>query len=178
NETGVFTQIYPNSSGCDSTVVLDLTINTILPAHINVDGFTLSTTVPYVTYQWFLNNSALRDATDSAYVVTENGDYTVVVTDENGCTDTSDVYTVNNVTINEIALAAGQVRVYPNPTSDLINIQSPVEVNILLTNAVGKVIRYVPGASQINLSDLAAGLYLLHITDVQGHLIKVEKVLR
>lgn len=45
-------------------------------------------------YLWYLNNTAISGADEQNYTPTEEGDYTVSVTDFNGCTDVSDVFTV------------------------------------------------------------------------------------
>ena len=57
-------------------------------------------------------------------------------------------------------------------------IQSPVPVDVTLTGVDGRRIQTVKDAHSISVKDLAAGLYLLRITDRDGTLIKVEKVLK
>ncbi len=178
--TGTYTQIFPNISGCDSTVILDLTILPLDKPVITTDSFTLGTTGTYDTYQWLLNGEPIAGATDSTYTVTENGDYQVVVTNENGCSETSDVYTVTNYTgIEDIPALANQIRVYPNPATDIVHIYSPVKVNVALTDMAGKLIREVEADSRsLSLEGLAEGVYLLRIADKDGLLIKTEKIIK
>lgn len=177
-ESGVHTFVFQALSGCDSTVTLDLTI--VNPeAIINVTGFVLGTTTPYASYQWFLNGNIIPNATGSTYTVSENGNYTVYVTDENGCSDTSALYTVNNVTaIRDINGIADKIKIYPVPATDLIHISSPLSVNVSLSGIEGKVIRSVKDAKQLSLSGLAEGIYLLRMTDKDGNLVKVEKIVK
>ncbi len=144
---------------------------------ITVDVSELGTTTPYDTYQWLLNGQIIPGATDRIYRVTENGNYQVIVS-LNGCIDTSDVYPVTNVGIQDARPLAGQVHVYPNPTSGKIYIKTPLPVDIALTNIEGRVIRREHNAIQIGLDDWAPGVYLLHIRDKEGALIKVEKVIQ
>lgn len=177
-ESGSHTFVFQALSGCDSTVTLDLTIVNV-EAIINVTGFVLGTTTPYTTYQWFLNGNLIPNATGSTYTVSENGNYTVFVTDENGCSDTSSIYIVNNVTaIRDINGIADKIRIYPVPATDLVYINSPVAVNVSLSGIEGKVIRSVKEAKQLSLAGLAEGIYLLHITDKEGNLVKVEKIVK
>lgn len=176
--SGTYTAVIPNRSGCDSTVTLDLTIE--LPeAIINVNGFILGTTQTFATYQWYLNGTLLPGATGSTYTVSENGNYTVAVTDTLGCTDTSEIYIVSNVTsIGNVYTSAGQVSVYPNPAQDVLYIKSPVAVGVTLTAIDGRIIREVAECRTIAIRDLAKGIYLLKIKDREGYVIKTEKIVK
>lgn len=147
------------------------------PPVITVNVFELSTTVPYDTYQWLLNGEIIPGATDAIYTVTENGDYRVVVGDnESGCSDTSAVYTVTNVGIGDLAIA-NSLRVYPNPASGEIRVAAPVKVSLQLYDISGRLITAAE-AAQLQLAGLDAGLYLLHVFNKQGNLIKVEKIVK
>jgi hypothetical protein len=77
------------------------------------------------------------------------------------------------------------VTVYPNPASDIVNIQfeSPVEGDVDLTviNSQGKVVKadIIESATldkQINFQDLPAGIYYLRLH--KGNLINVYKVVK
>lgn len=173
--TGMYEVVNPEGCDSNSVLILDLTINNPDPV-ITVDGYTLGTVRTYATYQWLFNGQEINGATDSSYTVTENGDYQVVVTGEQGCTDTSDVYAVNNVSIDDLAGIEKMIRVYPNPTTNYLQISSPVRVDIVLTGLDGKVILAQENARQLSLQELPNGIYFLSIMDQENHLIKVEKV--
>lgn len=178
DETGTYTVIVPNNKGCDSTITLELTIS-VPEAIINVNGFVLGTTQAYTTYQWLFNGNMLTGATNSTYTVTENGAYTVIVTDQYGCKDTSEIYTVSNVTaIRDWNKVASQVYVYPNPTAGTLYISSPVKIDVVLTGVAGNRISRIENATSVVLKENASGLYLLHIYDKNGQLIKVEKIIK
>jgi hypothetical protein len=123
------------------------------------------------------NGQLISGATDSTYAYTQNGDYQVIVTNANGCTDTSDIYVVNTVSIDEAAsMLANQIRVFPNPTSDMVNVQSPVNVDVTIIDIKGRTVNQVKNASRFSMKELSVGLYLLRITDKYGQLIKTTKV--
>ncbi|MCL4151245.1 UNVERIFIED_CONTAM: hypothetical protein GTU68_051900 [Idotea baltica] len=67
-----------------------------------------------------------------------------------------------------------QVQVYPNPANDLINITSAIKpTSILLYNAFGKKIRNIKeNTSQIDVSDLDAGVYFIEVLINYKRLIK------
>jgi len=60
---------------------------------------------------------------------------------------------------------------YPNPTTDVLNISSKNGLNaneVRITDMTGKVVRIQKEATTINVSDLAAGTYLIDITTKEG----------
>lgn len=77
-----------------------------------------------------------------------------------------------------IGLDPSSVKVYPNPSSSLINIALDLEANgarISLVNSLGAVIETIETSSgnvteQMNLSDLANGVYLIQVTTDHGSL--------
>lgn len=148
-----------------------------LAPQITVNGFDLSTTQAYDSYQWYLNGTIIPGATGSTYTVTGNGNYTVVVSDNgSGCTDTSDIYTVTNVGITDLDYLAGHINCYPNPTNDILYIRTPVKVNLVLSTIEGRIVKQEQHVTQISLAGLCEGIYWLRILDREGSLIKVEKI--
>jgi len=174
--SGTYTQtVY---SGCDtSNVTLHLTVDT-LGAAIAVNGYELSTTQPYDHYQWLRNDTAVPGATSRSYTVTSNAGYRVAVGNATGCTDTSDIYTVSNVRVDDRSVPAQAVRIYPNPARDMVYIDAPAAVNITLAGIEGKTILQERQASAFSIRDLPDGVYLLRVTGADGRLIKVEKLVK
>jgi hypothetical protein len=178
--SGIYAQVFPNLSGCDSTITLNLTLNGHVDQPvITTDSFTLGVAGSYAGYQWILNDQLITEATDPTYTVKDNGNYRVVVTNENGCSDTSDVYPVTNYTgIEGAPVPASQIRVYPNPATNRVNIDAPVPVTISLSCIDGKMILEPEPTKTVSLKALSQGIYFLHIYDDNQRLIKVEKVVK
>lgn len=177
-ESGTYTRVTPNAAGCDSTITLQLTI-TPLEAFINVNGFVLGTTDTYESYQWLLNGAPITGATDSLYTLTENGRYQVVVTNDKGCTDTSDTYEVRNYTdIADPYPLADDIRIYPNPAQDIVFIQASFRVNAVLTDLSGRAMPTAQYGNSVRLDGCSAGVYFLRLTDENGRLLKVEKIIK
>ena len=71
---------------------------------------------------------------------------------------------------------AGNVRVYPNPATDVINVQCTMNNeqwggNLQLFDVYGKLLQIVPITSEttpINVADLASGIYFVCVTTDQG----------
>ncbi len=69
------------------------------------------------------------------------------------------------------------VNIYPNPTQNLLNIQSEQKnIKISLFNIEGKCIRTYENKNQIDLSFLKTGLYFLKFSTEEGHqTFKIQK---
>ena len=71
---------------------------------------------------------------------------------------------------------AGNVRVYPNPATDVINVQCTMNNelwggDLQLLDVYGKLLQIVPITSEttpINVADLASGIYFVRVTTDQG----------
>lgn len=168
---------YWSAGGCDSFVVLNLTVNTIDEPFITINNQELGVTSAYDTYQWLLNGQAIPGAIQSTYTVSQNGAYQVLVGLVNGCTDTSAVYEVTSANSIKGTSIASQIRVYPNPSKGAFSINAPVAVQWELISIDGK--RLLQGnsnAQTIVLSDYAEGVYLLKIADQEGNFVKTQRV--
>ncbi len=183
NETfttsGIHSLIATNMAGCDSTTFINLNLKgKVIKPVITVDGFSLGTAMSYTAYQWYKDGVLIPGATSENYEVSENADYTVIVFNANGCTDTSDVYTVTNVGVEDLNFIKSRISIYPNPATDVINISAPVAVQAAITRIDGGVVKLVDNARQISVKELANGMYLIRITDKNGNLLKVEKIVK
>ncbi|MCB9233812.1 MAG: DUF2341 domain-containing protein [Bacteroidia bacterium] len=157
-----------NSFGCQGGDTAQVSVWPLPMPVVTHSAETLSTG-SYATYQWNLNGNPIAGANSQSYVAPENGNYSVTVTDSNGCEGTSGVLLSGN-----LGLESGEFEVYPNPSSGWVNISgSSSEGNDLLIYIMDLKGREVfHQAFAINhgkfkvdadLSGLAKGIYLLQI---------------
>ena len=89
-----------SSNGCIDVFTGTITITAPPPPFAliyttpNCGSVTISTSGTYSTYQWYNNGNIINGATSSTYVATQSGNYTLEVTDANGCMITSNVASV------------------------------------------------------------------------------------
>lgn len=148
---------------------------------VNVLELGISGNFSYSGYQWLLNDAVIPGATQRTYDVLENGDYRVVVYNELGCSDTSDVYTVTNAgpnSLSDLDRVSREIRVYPNPTSALIQVRAPVAISVDLYGIEGKLLKRINNAHEIDFAEFANGLYFLEIYNLKGDLLKIEKLVK
>lgn len=177
--SGVYNQHYWSDGGCDSLITIDLTINDIDEPFITVNNFELGVTSAYDTYKWMRNGILINGATAATYTVNQNGDYQVITGLVNGCTDTSEIYTVNNVTgIDDIGNPAYRISIYPNPAQHTLFIDSPIPVSLSLGSVEGRTLLQSDNTDRISLEALPDGIYFLKIADAKGRLLRVEKVVK
>ncbi|HOO98036.1 MAG TPA: T9SS type A sorting domain-containing protein [Bacteroidales bacterium] len=120
--SGIKTAVIPNAAGCDSTITIDLEINSV-DTSVTRDGLTLTSNASGALYQWLdcnNGNSILPGETNQSFIVTQNGNYSVRVT-QNDCVDTSSCFLVTTVGILENNFNTS-ILVYPNPTNGNITI--------------------------------------------------------
>jgi Leucine-rich repeat (LRR) protein len=83
----------------------------------------------------------------------------------NGCTVTG---------INELKVISDELKVYPNPASEMINVEGLMvneNSSITITDMLGKTVKQVPFNTQyltLNISELSEGVYNLSITSKEG----------
>lgn len=154
-------------------VVVD--INTYPTPVITSVAGTLTTTGAYAVYQWFLNTVAIPGSTSATYTPTTPGSYRVRVTDANGCTAFSGAF--NTFTSSVSALAASDIMVYPNPTSNELFVSSPIKVKAVLTNIHGQQIAQMENTNiKFQTENLPSGCYFVSIYSASGDLIDVRKI--
>ncbi|MDX2172033.1 MAG: T9SS type A sorting domain-containing protein [Bacteroidota bacterium] len=184
NNTAVYTLTGASTNGCDSIVTLDLTINSV-DTSITLNNSTLTSNQSGGLYQWVHCSTGITPisgANSASFTPTISGDYAVQVT-VNGCTDISACYTVV-ISRVEYTDAASQLQVYPNPTSDNLNIvidQQHQNATIQLFSVNGSLIteKRNPTGNVIELSlqELPAAMYFLKvITNNATYEMKVSKL--
>ncbi len=126
--------------------------------------------------------------TDNGFNLTnvqESGTFTQTLTAENGC----DSVIVLNLTVNSSLAETNQanelsIRLFPNPTEDLVTIELnklDTDCEITLFDMQGKVLirqSLTPKSksAQLNLTQLASGIYSLHI--ITPHSTTTHKVIK
>jgi hypothetical protein len=162
-------------AGCDSTVTLNLTINTV-NVSVTANEPTLSANVAGAQYQWVnCNNNfqPIAGATQASFTPTSSGSYAVVIS-SNGCTDTSICYSINNVGFDELEFG-NDLTVFPNPSYGNFQIRSKQpfkQSSIRIMNALG-VLVFEKEIEENELIDIKlnqpAGIYLIEILGDNTH---------
>lgn len=170
-----YSVIVTSANGCADTSAMDTVIVHPTPAPvITVSGRVLSTGT-YASYQWNRNGAPITGAVNQVYtIVIDSGNYTVTVTDTNGCTGTSAVYSpptaAPNVHANDI------VGLYPNPTNGMVYINATQKIQVSITTMDGRQMGVYNGPGQIDLGRYPNGIYVFRVTKDDGTVIRIGKI--
>jgi len=174
-----------DANGCSNTDDVTVTINPLpIEPVLTLDSVFISSS--YATgNQWYLNgNPLLGETNDTVNYVTigQNGGYTVEYTDGNGCSvfsDASNVIIIFDVSVEEMEDMA--VRIYPNPTNGLLNIELEEGIDqMLIVSMSGTVIQIEnnlnTGMNIFDLNDLASGTYVLQF--IKGDEVFTKRIIK
>ena len=146
--------------------------------HITRIGTILSTTGTG-SYQWLLEGLPISGATNQTFTPIQNGNYTVIVTDTNGCKGTSAVFNINNLGLNDNTIYR-QVHFYPNPTTGIVTISNQDNDTIdkiEIVDILGKTVAVkTENTSQVDITSLSNGMYIFKI--YSGETVFQKKIIK
>ena len=164
------TDVQGSSGGANFTINSPAAIT----ASVNQPNIDLESNVmggtPNYTYNWTFNGVSVGTA--STYTPTQNGDYTLMVTDSNGCTITTDPFSVTNIVSGIMDILNNKFMVYPNPFSEktTVKLLSSTDriVEISLFDPSGRKVKDFTHNSNsdkviVEKGNLKKGIYLLVI---------------
>ena len=182
--TGTYYVAVTNPDGCVGYDTIDIGFE--MPTLVSlgsdttiVDGSTLVLDAgPGFTYEWSTGETAQQITVDSA------GTYTVIITDENGCTDVDHIQVDVVSSIAENSLV-GQISVYPSLVSDFVMVDfkssttGRAEIQVFNMNGVSLFQREVEASAlqfSIDFGHFPSGMYIVKVSLETGALM--EKVVK
>lgn len=165
-----------DAAGCDHDTTVVITaptkvtigfINLVDNGENNVEATANATggTPPYSSYTWS------NGETDSTAKNLPNGVNTVTVVDANGCSFEAQIDVYSEYTGIGLLAREDAMRIFPNPTTGIINIEfnltSEEDVTVRVMNAVGEVIEVTEQTNvsndnmQVDITGFASGVYFI-----------------
>lgn len=139
NTSGLYTVTVLNTAaGCTVNLQQSVVVHPVPSPLVSISGNEL-TTATFTSYQWNFNGSPIVGAVSQTVnpTATGNGQYSVTVTNSSGCTATSSVFTLTNVSIEELENTA--FFCFPNPTVGVVYVSSTTAFDkIEIMNALGQ----------------------------------------
>lgn len=174
--TATYTVIGTDTNGCSNSAEITIAVNPLPTVTATFSNGQLTTT-QFATYQWNLNDSPLANQTTQTWNPTQNGNYSVTVTDANGCENTS--ANVNVIILSIDKVEEGSITVFPNPFTSEVRINSNERIgDVSVFNALGEIVYSTKVNSNtvlLNTSDFANGIYLIQMVGESNKTIGVIK---
>lgn len=140
-------------------------------------GMTLSKgstdTTPYIMKDGWENcewvKQGIPDCENNGYVqcrdlyAVDGVDTVFYITAENGF-----VYKSAMVLVNGVEESVSQIKVYPNPASEIIRVEGVEVAEVRVYNALGQLVKEIRETNEISVTDLVEEVYLLRMTDSNG----------
>lgn len=168
--------IITSAAGCkDTSAPVNVLFNPLpTPAIVNNSG--VLSTGSFGSYQWYQNGSAIPGATSATYIPTVNGNYSVRVTNANGCSATSAEVAITGLGVN--TLQSKGIRIYPNPVSNEMHVDAPLAVRVVIKDMQGRIVRNVQDTRNISITDLPSGVFAASVYDVAGALLGTQMIVK
>lgn len=136
-------------------------------------------TQSFASYEWYYEGTAITSSNTMTYQPQQDGDYTVLVTDANGCSDSSAVF---NVAFTGVELASMiELSMMPNPANDMVTFSSNSldVVTVEVFNLNGELIRSAQFSEKMNmnLSDVPSGVYMV-VVDLLDATVNTKLVIQ
>lgn len=168
-------------NNCDTSTYA-LTINVTVHPYPNVSitavGTLMTATAGFTSYKWFRSGIPVSGATNQTHNATQDGSYTVEVTDANGCKKMSDPFNMTAISVGNVSMGPGAVKIYPNPSANILYIDTKEFVTVTITTPEGKLMVEKKNAASIDISAWSSGLYLIRIADKDGKIVRTEKLVK
>jgi len=186
NSSGVFTVTVSDVNGCSATsnpVTVTVHTGPAVPT-ISFNGSQLSTSAT-TGIQWYLNGSTLFNQVNQNLIPLVNGSYTVIVTDNNGCTASSAPYVVNTIGIEETMGVASFGTEYSNGNLTVSAVLlRPENVEISVNDVAGRKVMEpyasrLPGLRHditLDFTNLQSGIYMVTLKTRDGYLSRKVQI--
>ncbi len=175
SQQGDYYVINSNACGNSYSDTISVSVNA-LPTPFIVDSlyYLRIDSIIYNQYQWLLDGNIIAGANSFNYTPLSNGIYTLIVTNANGCNDTSNA--INLVSVGLRETSNNILNIFPNPTNDLLNINYTLSTNsktqIKIINSIGQIVKEISNQQTsgtytltVDTKPLSNGIYYIKFSD-------------
>lgn len=146
-----------------------------------VYDFTYTGTSGNTSIEWDFGDGATSTTLSPTHSFPTATVYTVCVTVKNTCGDNTSCQTIFMWPSSVNQLTNDEVKLYPNPTNDVLHIKGVTEGSIIqLFDMMGRSLHKsiaVMNKESIEMGYYNTGSYILHVTDIEGRLT-IHKVIK
>ncbi len=161
-----------NACGNSNAVNIHPVLYTFPPdlTTISINGDTLSVgDVAGISYQWLLNGSPIAGGTSSTYVITQSGEYSLMIATQQGCTDILSAGQIIFSATHDL-VSTSTLKLYPSPANDFIHLTgATIGDSYVIINSIGAIAAHGQLDGQpIRVSILTNGIYVIMVSGKSG----------
>lgn len=166
-----------NEAGCEASAQVLVQVNAVPPSPVitqNGNG-ALSITPFTGNIQWFLNGEPVAGANSAEFLPSTEGNYTVTLTNAQGCSSTSLAYNFNPASIADALDKSFSL--FPNPSKGQVRLSAGnYWFGYRLMTADGKLVETGKLQGAVELSwNLSAGMYFVQL--FAAEVVRTERVI-
>lgn len=176
--SGWYADVITNDAGCDSTVQIDLVVESITEPTAYIDDNTGNFRAGYFradAYAWVKCSDPDGQVygTEETFTPTETGEYQVKITDR-GCTVSTNCLSFVGTSTSEINNDLSEINVYPNPVSEnlTVGVGNTQEISsIEIYNIAGVLVNSIAISNQNNVViqlNEKSGIYFIKVNSSNG----------
>jgi predicted dienelactone hydrolase len=165
---------------CSDELTRNLSVFGISTPEIVLNGGVLTCTVTAHQYQWYYEGTAIPGANAQTHQPANAGNYTVVISYDNGCEEESDIFFYEPTSVQDDAFASS-FKMYPNPSSDqvFIELNGLESGHLRVFSLEGRLVEAIAVQStmiNIDVTNFPKGLYLVSFVNMDGVTLRTEKL--
>lgn len=168
-----------NNCTATQSIAIEVNAGPVVPVIQQQNDTLLAGTTDSCT--WYLENNIIAGATQNILVITQNGSYSVEVTDSNGCSRKSQAYVVIGLSTEDVFRSLSW-SLYPNPAEEFVQINCQGcknGFNAEVYNTLGSIISthsVVGSGSELDIRTWAPGTYFVKIqSGTNSSLVRLVK---
>ena len=147
-------------------------------------GTSISLSESVTSGVWSSSNSSVASVSGGVVSGIAAGSATISYSVTNSCGTRSATHGVTvepagtcNTMVNNTN-NSGEIKVYPNPATTLLQIEAPEAVSITVLSVDGKMVISLKDVTSVDISKLANGMYFINVFDNTGLLLKTAKFVK
>jgi len=176
-ETSTYTVTTGDTQGCEGMDEVVVSVYEYPESSFIING-NLLTASDGSLYQWLLNGELIPSATSQSYEIEEDGDYSVLISNEFGCETLSEALFATYTSVSEIDNQS--IGVFPNPAGSAVTLSIPYsKSSVQIFNNTGQLVfeqLVVYGPLQLKVASWASGIYEVLVRTTEG-LVLTEKLM-
>lgn len=180
---GIYSVTVSDISGCTASDTFEVEASPAPTPTVFKQNDSLFVNGTFQSYQWNRDGNLISGATFAFYIPQQSGSFSVTVIDSNGCEGTSDTLFCQIVSAEAPVGELLGIEIFPNPTSGILNVRSlkPIDKKVELTvmDIYGHIAKQynlngLRDTRELDLTDIANGMYILKVTDEKGRTASVR----